>query len=64
VRRKTGHFNQRVDEDNPKPWQECADEAGLSLASWMEAVCNREVLARRRQRLLDKMYSQKKASSV
>lgn len=56
ARRKSGHFNQRVDPDNRKLWQACADEAGLPLATWMECVLNREVPARRRARLLETIY--------
>jgi hypothetical protein len=46
----------RVDEDNRAEWDACAKEAGLPLATWFECIANREVLERRRARLLDQMY--------
>jgi hypothetical protein len=59
ARRKTGDFHMRVDEDNRAEWEAYAKEAGLSLATWFECIANREVLARRRARLLRQMYPQK-----
>jgi hypothetical protein len=59
ARRKTRDFHFRCDPDNHQLWQECADELDMSLASWIEAVCNREVLARRRTRLVSTIYPQK-----
>jgi predicted HicB family RNase H-like nuclease len=59
ARRKTGDFHMRVDPDNRALWDEEAKREGMSLASWLEALANREVLARRRERSLAVMYPQK-----
>ena len=59
ARRKAGRLHMRVDLDNRILWQECADEQDMSLSSWIEAVCNREVLARRQERRLAATYPQK-----
>jgi hypothetical protein len=64
ARRKTGHYHMRTDPDNRRLWQECADEAGLPLATWIECILNREVLDRERDRLLEQMYPQKARRSA
>ena len=58
ARRKTGDYHFRYDPDNRWLWQACADEQEMSLASWIEAVCNGEVLRRERERQLAVMYPQ------
>ena len=58
ARRKTGRYHMRTDPDNRKLWQTCAEERGMSLASWIEANCNLEVLRRERERQLAVMYPQ------
>lgn len=61
--RKTGRFHMRVDESNRAEWDKCARALDMSLAMWLECLANREVLARRRARLLNQMYPQKAAGA-
>jgi hypothetical protein len=56
ARRKTGDFHMRVDPDNRVKWDAEAQRQGMSLAAWLEALANREVLTRRRERRLEVMY--------
>jgi hypothetical protein len=64
ARRKTGDFHMRVDADNRREWDACAREQGMSLAMWLECLANREVLIRRRARLVNAMYPQKTRRSA
>jgi hypothetical protein len=59
---EAGRLHMRTDEDNRRLWEAEARSLGMSLSMWIECVCNREAENRRRQRLLDQMYPQKKAS--
>jgi hypothetical protein len=56
--RKTGDFHMRVDPDNRAEWDSCARDQDMSLAMWLECLANREVLARRRARLVSTVYPQ------
>jgi hypothetical protein len=58
ARRKTGDYHCRVDPDNIREWRREAQRQGMSLAAWLEALANREVLARRRARVLAQTYPQ------
>ena len=58
MRRKTGDFHMRVDPDNRALWDAEAQRQEMSLAAWLEALANREILARRRAHLLAQMYPQ------
>jgi hypothetical protein len=55
-RRKTGDFHMRVDETNRAFWEQEARRHDMSLAAWLEALANREVLERRREQTLQVMY--------
>jgi hypothetical protein len=59
ARRKTGSYRMRVDPDNIREWRREAQRESMSLASWLEALANREVLDRRQERRLQVMYPQK-----
>jgi hypothetical protein len=59
ARRKTGDFHMRVDPDNRALWDAEARRRGMSLAMWLEALANREILARERERQLALIYPQK-----
>jgi hypothetical protein len=56
ARRKTGDYHCRVDPDNIREWRREAERQDMSLASWLEALANREVLDRRQERRLEAMY--------
>jgi predicted HicB family RNase H-like nuclease len=58
-RRKTGDFHMRIDPDNRALWNAEAQRQGMSLVAWLEALANREVLARERDRQLAVIYPQK-----
>ena len=59
ARRKTGDFHMRVDPDNRALWDTEAQRQSMSLAAWLEALANREVLARERERQLALISPQK-----
>jgi hypothetical protein len=56
ARRKSADLHCRADPDNKALWQACADELGVSLSMWIEIILNDAVLKRRRARLLNVMY--------
>jgi hypothetical protein len=59
ARRKSQDWHMRCDPDNLALWRLEAQREGMSLASWLEALANREVLDRRQERRLRLMYPQK-----
>jgi hypothetical protein len=54
-RRKSADYHFRCDPDNKREWESEGQRQGMSLAMWFECIANREVLARRRARLLRQM---------
>lgn len=59
ARRKSADWHMRADPTNLALWRREAQREGMSLASWLEALANREVLDRRQERRLAVMYPQK-----
>jgi hypothetical protein len=64
ARRKSADYHMRTDPDNRRLWQQEADERDMSLASWLEAVANAEVLKRRHERVYYQAYPQKRPGAL
>lgn len=56
ARRKTGDYHMRIDPSQMALWQARADELGLSVSAYLEAVAARDIRDSERARLLNVMY--------